>query len=92
MASERGFWLRDQTSARFGACWMAGVVGSGVTWAAVSVLDAGTAADSNWRAVVENDRCADISWRDSLWAARSRETYIVGCGWRKELVGRRGAW
>jgi len=80
MATARGRWLRDQISARFGAC-SATAVGAGppegtcaavvVVGEAVLVVDE---AASNWRGVAENvrfERCRAAA------ATRRREAYIV---------------
>ena len=89
MASSRGFWLRDHTPVRFGAC-LAGVESGspsspstrGGTADFFSVV--ATGAKSTWRLVdevkarEEEDGRANCSWRDSPRAARNLETNI-GC-------------
>ena len=81
MASERGRWLRDQTSARFGDWAISVGAAPSTTWGFVSVLEAGTdVAASNWRAVAEKERWLMANWRDSLWAARNLVAEIIVLG------------
>jgi len=79
MATLRGCWLRDQTSARFGACNAAVVEGASVPLVgtrAVDVVGAPEPDSTNWRAVAVNVRLE--IWRGRACAAtRSRETFIV---------------
>lgn len=83
MATARGRWLRDQISARFGACEAAvGTAPSG-TWgtlvsAVVGVVAEPDVADSNWRPVAVKDRFERCRGSSALGAAvRSRAAYIV---------------
>ena len=81
MASERGRWLRDQTSVRFGDWAISVGAAPSTTWGFVSVLEAGTdVAESNWRAVAEKERWLMANWRDSLWAARNLVAEIIVLG------------
>ena len=84
MATERGRWLRDQISARFGA-WVT-VVGAapsvtcGAVWvlAVAGVVEEGVdEADSNWRAIAVKGLFERCRGRPLAAAARSREAYIV---------------
>lgn len=80
MATARGRWLRDQTSARFGAC-SATAVGTGppegtgaalvVDGLVVLVVEE---AASNWRGVAENVRFVRCR---AAAATRRREAYIA---------------
>ncbi len=96
MASARGRWLRDQMSARFGACWVtavetglpAGTCGVVVPAAAAAALvvveEVEEEAASNWRGVALNVRFESCR---ATATARRREAYIVvwwlwvGGGW-----------
>ena len=88
MATDRGRWLRDHTSARFGACATAVGAGPSVTWGSVCVLAVAgvvvvvvvvveSGAESRcWRAVAVNARLESCRGRPCT-AARSRVAYIV---------------
>ena len=89
MASSRGFWLRDHTPERFGAC-LAGVESGSPSSPSTrggmadffSVV--ATGAKSTWRAVDEvkareEDGRVNCSWRDSPRAARNLEANIGVC-------------
>ncbi len=86
MATARGRWLRDQMSARFGACSMTAVetglpagtcgvlVSAAVAALVVVVEEVEEEAASNWRGVALNVRLESCR---AMAAARRREAYIV---------------
>lgn len=69
MAVDRGFWLRDQTAARLGACPTA--FESVSSTAAVSLVEATGVGASSRRAEVVNVRLDARKLRVNVWTARN---------------------
>mgnify|MGYP006976735938 CR=1 FL=1 len=85
MASDRGLWLRDHTSARLGACMTADagrpVSATSASAVAVGAAGVGVCVCESWRAVAVNVRF-EISCRAWATARTPREAYIISRGRR----------